>query len=209
MKAQQSSPTASSEGERGVINWDNWSTQLPDSLQRLLSCALWGNGQLLLSASLTRGLLPLDTQGQLFWQFSTVNCRQKMPTAQRFLLKLTQKSDSFLQELLPSVHANSNKNTDPPNRAELIVRSPGELKEFKNIQNMSLHQKQAGVQMTFSFLHSLPTKFMPHPQWDPLHTQPLHRALSSSACNFFFQQGEHHQTGVFSGFATKLRLTWK
>lgn len=132
-----------------------------------------------------------------------------MPTAQRFPQKLTQKSDSFLQELLPSVHANSNKNTDPPNRAELIVRPPGELKEFKNIQNMSLHQKQAGVQMTFSFLHSLPTKFMPCPRWDPLHTQPLHRALSSSACNSFFQQGEHHQTGVFSGFATKLRLTWK
>lgn len=122
--------------------------------------------------------------------------------------ELPQKGVSFSQWLLSSVHANSNtpnRNTDPPNRAELIVRTPGESKEFKNIQILSLHHREQGLKC-HSCLHSLPTKFMPHPpRWGPLHTQPLQRALSLS-----LETETHHQTGVFSSFfATKLRLTWK
>lgn len=138
-----------------------------------------------------RGLLSLE---HLFWQFSTLNYCQKIPTTP------SERCQHFTETAI-SVHANSNtpsRNTDPPNRVELVATTPGELKEFKNVQNLSLQQCEQGLKCHFC-LHSLPTKPM------SLHTQPLQRALSFSL-ESFFQQG---QTGAFSSFATKLRLTWK
>lgn len=156
------------------------------------------------SALLTRGLLPLGTQGQLFWQFSTVNCCQKTPKT------LSERCQLFTLTLIQCLckFQHSQQEHWPTKLSWTYCYTTWGVKGFLNHSKPVPAPKQAGAEMPF--LSAQPPHKV-HPKL-PIHAGiPQHPALaqSSQLWNSSFQKGQHHQTGVFSSFATKLRLTWK